>query len=119
MLDPFIQTNEGKVVLTYPSMPEFSLEMNFNPIIDLFRLRGQFCILHWQAKPFGERRWGVYDAGADRYTSLKYCELELRVIPHLLQVDETIVKTVPTAVLHFPETQLIKNGYYSLIPIQT
>lgn len=116
MLDPIIETESGKVSLTYPTIPDFDLQMNFNPIIDWFRLSGQFCILHWQAKPSGQRRWGLYDAGEDSYTSLKYCELQLRTIPQLLQVDENIIKTVPTAVLYFPRSQLVKNGYYSIVP---
>lgn len=117
MLDPIVTTEAARVFLTYRLLPGFSLQMDFNPIIDWFRLRDQFCILHWQAKPFGQRRWGLYDAGVDRYTSLKYCELQLRTIPQLLQVDENIVKTVPTAVLYFPRSQLVKDGYYSIIPV--
>lgn len=117
MLEPIVSTQAGKVSLTYSAMPNFNLQMDFNPIIDWFRLRGQFCILHWQAKPFGERRWGLYDAGIDKYTSLKYCELQPRVIPRLLQVDENIVKTVPTAVLYFPRSQLVDNGYYLIMPV--
>jgi hypothetical protein len=114
MLEPIIITTLGKVKLTYPTMPDFSLEMDFNPLIDRFRLRGRFCILHWQAKPKGERRWGVYDSGMDNYTSLKYDQLQLQVVPQLLQVDENVIKTVPTAVLMFPNSQLVKNGYYSI-----
>lgn len=115
MLDPIIATEAGKVSLTYPSMPDFRLEMDFKHIIDQFHLKGQFCLLHWQAKPFGQRRWGVYDGGkAQKYASLRYCELEVRAIPQLLQVDENIIKTVPTAVLYFPKCQLVKNGYYSI-----
>jgi hypothetical protein len=116
MLNPIIQTQSGKVFLTYPSIPEFNLQMDFNPIIDWFGLRNKFCLLHWQAKPFGERRWGIYDAGYDRYTSLKYCDVEFKVIPQLLAVNELIVKTIPTAVLYFPESQLIQRGHYLLIP---
>jgi hypothetical protein len=114
MLDPVIQTQDAQVRLTYASLPDFNLQMNFNPIIERFRLQGNFCLLHWQAKPFGERRWGVYDGANDYYTSLKYCELELQEIPQLLQVDENLIKTVPTAVLFFPNSQLIKKGYYSI-----
>lgn len=117
MLDPVVKTEAGKVSLSYPTMPDFNLQMDFNPIIDWFRLRGQFCILHWQAKPFGERRWGLYDAGMDKYTSLKYCELQLQAIPQLLQVDENIVKTVPTAILYFPKSTLIEKDYYSVVSV--
>lgn len=117
MLDPIVQTQSGKVSLTYPLLPDFNLQMDFNPLIDRFRLWGRFCILHWQAKPFGQRRWGVYDSGLDQYTSLKYCELEIKVVPRLLQLDEAIIKTVPTAVLFFPQSQLVKNEYYSLVSV--
>lgn len=117
MLEPVTTTNLGKVKLTYPAMLDFLLEMNFNPFIDRFRLHGQFCLLHWQAKPKNERRWGVYDGGMDNYTSLKYDELQLQVVPQLLQVDESVIETVPTAVLVFPNSKLIKTGYYSISQI--
>jgi hypothetical protein len=117
MLDPVITTETGKVSLTYPLMPNFSLQMDFRPIIERFHLKDQFCLVHWQAKPFGERRWGVYDAGNDKYVSLKYEQIEAKVVPQFLQVDENIVKTVPTAVMLFPNTRIIKNGYYSLVSV--
>lgn len=118
MLDPIIETEAAIVSLSYRLLPGFKLQMNFNPIIDWFRLRGKFCILHWQAKPFGQRRWGIYDAGMDEYISLKYCELQLQVIPQLLQVDENTIKTVPTAVLYFRDSKLVKNDYYSIQSIE-
>jgi len=114
MLEPILKTQLGKVSLTYPTMPDFNLQMDFNPIIERFRLQGNFCLLHWQAKPFGERRWGVYDFGRDYYASIKYCELDIQVLPQPLQIDEKLIKTVPTALLFFPNSQLIKNGYYSI-----
>lgn len=114
MLKPNLVTQAGKVLLTYPTMPDFNLAMDFNPIIEKFRLHDRFCLLHWQAKPFGERRWGVFDGGTDNYVSVKYSELELNVVPQLLQIDEKIIKTVPTAVLFFDNSQLIKNGYYAI-----
>ena len=115
MLKPTLETTAGKVALTYLELPDFKLQMDFNPICDRFHLRGQFCLLHWQAKPFGERRWGVYDAGADNYVSLKFDEIEIKAVPQCLQIDENIIKTVPTAVLYFPACKLVKNDYYSLI----
>lgn len=118
MLEPVTVTSLGKVKLTYPTMPDFLLEMDFNPLIDRFRLRNDFCILHWQAKPKGERRWGVYDRRADNYTSLKYDQLQITVVPTALQVDENIIKTVPTAVMLFPNSTLVHNGYYSISAIQ-
>lgn len=123
MLEPFIVTSLAKVTLSYPDFstvyPEVKfdkLEMDFNPFIERFKLRGRFCLLHWQAKPFGERRWGVFDGGTDKYVSLKGTELELKAIPRLLEVDEKIIKTVPTAVCYFPDCKLVRSTYYSLIP---
>lgn len=117
MLDSITVTTSGKVKLTYPAIADFLLELDFNPFIDRFRLRGQFCIAHWQAKPKGERRWGVYDAGADNYKSLEYDRLQAQVVPQFLQIDEDIVKTVPTAVILFPNSKLVQNGYYCITSI--
>lgn len=116
MLDPILVTELGKVFLTYPAMPDFALNMDFNPVIDRYRLRGQFCLLHWQAKPVGLRRWGIYDAGVDNYVSQIPEHFRLLVLPQALQVDENIVKTVPTAVMYFPNSKLVHDNYYSVMP---
>ena len=116
-LKPNLVTAGAKVTLTYPEMPDFKLQMDFNPIIERFRLRGQFCLVHWQAKPFGQRRWGVYDGGSDNYVAFKDHELELQVTGQPLQVDENLIKTVPTAVFWFPNSKLVKNDYYSINPV--
>ena len=115
MLEPIINTQSAKVVLTYPLLLDFELQMDFNPIIDWFQLKGYFCLLHWQAKPFGERRWGVYDSKTDSYWSLLYDQLQIRAIPRLLQVDETTVKSVPTAVLYFSDSRLMNNACFHFI----
>lgn len=116
MLEPILVTESGKVSLTYPTMPDFALNMDFNPVIDRYRLRGHFCLLHWQAKPVGQRRWGIYDAGADQYISQLPDRFRLLVLGQALQVDETIVKTVPTAVMYYPNSKLIRDNYYSVVP---
>ncbi len=89
--------------LTYPHLPDFELNMNFSPIIEQFKLVGKFCLLHWQAKPKGLRRWGIYDGQKDEYFAVDWDKLELtspQIIP--IQVDENIINSVPTAVLHLP-----------------
>lgn len=118
MLKPLISTQLARVSLTYLSMPDFVLEMDFNPFIDLLAIRNtRFCMLHYQAKPFGERRWGIYDSSTDNYVSLESREVNIHTLPRLLQVDETLVKSVPTAILYFPRSKLIKNGCHSIAPL--
>lgn len=101
--------------LSYPHLLDFELNMNFSPVIEQFNLSGDFCLLHWQAKPFGLRRWGVYSGGDDSYCSTEWQSLEVKagkIIP--LQVDESVIKTVPTAVLYFPGCRLSHNGFVSI-----
>jgi len=101
--------------LSYPHLPDFQLKLDFSPIIDQFNLSGDFCLLHWQAKPFGLRRWGIYSGGEDSYCSAEGQSLDLsagKIIP--LQLDESIIKTVPTAVLYFPGCRVSHRGFVAI-----
>jgi hypothetical protein len=114
---PTIETAEGRVKLTYPNLPDlkdFELKMDFNPIIEKFNITGKFCLLHWQAKPFGLRRWGIYDGGTDKYFAVKWDCLDIVSTAIPLQLDEQIIKTVPTAVLYFKESKVEKRNYLSI-----
>jgi hypothetical protein len=115
MLIPTINCLNKQITLTYPHLPDFELKMNFDPIIERFQLTGKFCLLHWQAKPFGLRRWGLYDAGIDQYfaTTWDCIDIKCNAIP--LQLDETIIKTVPTAVLYFKDCKAINQNYLSIV----
>lgn len=64
-----IQVTERKVELKYSDRPGFSLKMDFGPLIEYFGLTGNFCLLHWQAKPKGERLWGIWDDSVKQYFS--------------------------------------------------
>ena len=81
--------------------PDSILKLNFDVLIEHFKLTGTFCLIHWQAKPKGLRRWGVYCSAQDSYFSTDYDLLifdeGLKI--EALQIDEKIIKTVPTAVL--------------------
>lgn len=93
--------SEGSFKITYANLQDFSLTIDFNPLINAFRLKGSYCLLHWQAKPVGERRFGVYDRKSDTYHAVMYHKLQINVNPSAIQVDELVIKTVPTAVLLF------------------
>ncbi len=115
MLNPTIECLEKKVSLTYPHLLDFELKMDFNPIIDKFNLAGKFCLLHWQAKPFGLRRWGIYDGGIDKYFAATWDCIDVNCSGIPLQLDETIVKTVPTAVIYFKNSQVAETNYLSIV----
>lgn len=119
MLTPTIETSQGRVRLSYTHLPDFELKMDFNPIIEKFQLVGKLCLLHWQAKPFGLRRWGIYDAGIDQYFSATWDCLDVNCSGIPLQLDETIVTTVPTAVIYFRDARVEKQNYLSIVKCST
>lgn len=78
------------------------LVLSFEPIIKQYSLKGTYILLHWQAKPKGLRTWGIYDSLTKMYYSVGSDELIFPACtPRILDVDEKIIKTVPTAVIHF------------------
>lgn len=103
------KTATGRFDVTYEHLPDFKLALNFNPIIQRFNLQGRFCLLHWQAKPFGLRRWGIYDSGKDFYVACEWGQIEILKSPRCLQIDETVSSTVPTAVLFFEAGVLLAS----------
>lgn len=120
MLSPEITiTGKAKVRLAYPSLPNFELNMDFNPLIDKFKLAGNFCLMHWQAKPFGLRRWGIYDNEANTYLAAEWNQIQCLSIPEFLQINEEIIKTVPTATLLFRNSKVLLDEYISISPKKT
>jgi hypothetical protein len=93
-----------RFTLTYPDDPEFVLRMNFQPIVDGFSLTGNYSLLHWQAKPKGLRRWGCFSMrdGETQYQAFQEVSLGEFGYFRGIQVNENLVRTVPTAVLWLP-----------------
>lgn len=90
----------------WQNIPDSTLKLNFDVLIDHFGLTdvGSFCLVHWQAKPKGLRRWGVYCRSADMYYAADEIVFDEGLTIQTLQMDERVVKTVPTAVLFFAHT---------------
>lgn len=113
-LSPFRYT------LTYPHDPEFILRMNFKPIVDEFGLEGNYSLLHWQAKPRGLRRWGCFSMtdGETQYQAFQEISLGGFGLGRGIQIDETLVKTVPTAVLWLPDALCVaqESGIGKIFP---
>lgn len=89
-----------KFKVWWSSHTEQTLFLDFEPIVRTYNLQGDFCLLHWQAKPKGLRQWGLYDNSSQYYYSFKESQfIRQSLIVQPLQIDETEHKTVPTAVL--------------------
>lgn len=86
--------------------PEDILTLNFNVFREGFKLTGSYTLVHWQAKPKGLRRFGIYDSSTDTYNGCDHDCLSMRRLPKAIQVDESVITTLPTAVLFFPDTKL-------------
>lgn len=99
-----------RFLLEYPDLDGFRLVVNFEPLAAAAGLLDNFCLLHWQAKPFGRRKWGIFchEKGETRYISpVEYeCSLPIRT----MQVDETIITSVPTAALVVRDAKLRLEG---------
>ncbi len=98
--------SKAKFKINTDNIPNSELELDFNPIIDEFDLKGNFLLIHWQAKPKGYRKWGIYSSKGDRYYSLTSIEME-RWTGKTLQLDDLTASTVPSAVLLVKNARLI------------
>ena len=74
--------------------------LDFNPIIEQFKLQGNFNLIHWQARPKGYREYGIYTSKDDSYRSTDYLPTSYGSLS-LLQLDDTTASTVPSAAIHF------------------
>lgn len=91
-----------------------ALTLDFNSIINRFNLPQRypdFVLLHWQARPKGLRRWGVYHYGNDQYygTDWDKCSFDNCTI-ELLQMDEMQLINPPSAVVLLPNHCVKYNG---------
>lgn len=104
--------------MVWDEVPTEKLVIDFKDIIEQHRLTGNYCLLHWQAKPKGLRKWGVYDSAAKSYHSMQANNLLMAVVPRLIEVDENIYKTVPSSTLYFPNSIIVEPyiniGYYTI-----
>lgn len=107
---------QGKITLTYPDSDHAPLEMDFAPICKRFNLKSG-VLLHWQAKPFGVRCWGVYEIATGDYTAVGYDKIhfDLSRMQTLQLKEQNHPGVKPTAVLYFPDAMLANSkGYYEV-----
>ena len=92
----------GRFLLKYKNLPSFELEMDFTPFKRIFDLQTGYTLLHWQAAPKGFRTFGAYVNTPERDDYLIFDYNQFRpgdYFHELLQVDEILVNSKPTAVI--------------------
>jgi hypothetical protein len=87
-------------------VPQGDIELDFNPIIQEFNLTGDYQLIHWQARPKGQREWGIYSSYEDSYRSVatgnfNYCS------GRLLMLDDKTTNTLPSAVVCLETRRII------------
>lgn len=90
----------------------FGLQLDFNPIIEAFGLKGFYILQHWQAKPFGLRHFGylAVEDTKSHYRTLPSEKVIITAFPNTLQIDERFNKgRVPTAFLLYQDCFLELN----------
>jgi hypothetical protein len=102
------KTGQSQFNLQWENVPDSTINLDFRPLQEEFNLRGVYCLLHWQAKPKGLRRFGIYESLNDNYLSVD--SSNLLISPSLktgvLQIDEKIHATLPTAVMLYEKCYL-------------
>ena len=95
----------------HPKYYNDAITMDFKPLIEYFDLVGNFVLAHWQAKPWGLRRYGAYDGNSDTYFSFDYFQFKTNDKPSaLIQIDENILKLPPSAVVLYDDCKIEKDG---------
>ena len=86
-------------------LPDSLITLDFNPIIEAANLVKNFAICHYQARPKGLRRWGIYYEG--NYFSI---EKILSSVPYeSIWLDESNLTLPPNAGIVHKNCQLILN----------
>jgi hypothetical protein len=86
-------------------IPDSLLTLNFNPIIKSANLIKDFAICHYQARPKGLRRWGIFYN--DDYFSVE--KINSSIPYESILLDESNLTFPPNATLIHRNCQLILN----------
>lgn len=102
--------SKAKFKIFTPNVPNSELLLDFNPVINEFKLLGNFYLIHWQARPKGHREWGIYHSATDTYrsnVSFPSCfgKVEFAML-------EDPAPTIPSAVLVFTGKMIDERGVF-------
>lgn len=87
------------------------LIVDFEPLVKALELSADYALVHWQARPRGQRRWGIFsrEAGYQSFQGYQADELACRGF----QLDESQALTVPTAVIVYRGVQVLDKGDFA------
>lgn len=108
-----IPLGKGRFIIKYPFVYDFELNVDFSPFEVIFDLKPPYGLVHWQARPKGYRVWGVYlrHPDSEEYKALEWENMPSGAYLHqFLQIDEDLIHTQPTAVIHYP---VIPDSFYA------
>lgn len=91
--------SKARFELHHEGVPNSTLEIDFNSVINELELTGDFILLHWQARPRGLRQWGVYFSTTDMYHSFLFYKIPKEYEWKGMQIEEKPGQLPPTAVL--------------------
>lgn len=89
------KTGRAKFRIYHPHKPEAAISLDFNPIIKVHKLTGDFELHHFQARPKPERSFGFYRSATDTYEA--YEEMDLPA-GRMIRIDESRFNVVPSSV---------------------
>lgn len=117
MRQKIIKVGDGKFRVNWDDVKyqKDVINLDFNPLINIFNLKQypSYLLLHWQSRPKGLRRWGIYDGQFDQYYGCDFDKMlfqEDSVNLQLLQIDETKLLLPPSAVVLLPNQSLNYNN---------
>lgn len=96
---------KGKFKIQWENNPDSLIMLDFNPLLIAYKLQHQVGVIeHWQAKPVGLRRWGLYCLMSDQYYSVDADKILFSGIQKIssLQIPEKDYPNIrPTAVKYY------------------
>ncbi len=91
------QLGKARFRLVTVNIPNSQIILDFNPLIHKFQLKGEFSLIHWQARPKKYREWGIYNSVEDRYSSIP--DFKIEGIFTSLQIPDVSAYSLLSAVL--------------------
>jgi hypothetical protein len=122
MLQKVFRKAKHQFVVTWEHHPNDRIKLDFTPIINQFKLTAyqDFLLLHWQNRPRGLRRWGIFCYAPDQYYCTDYDKIQLpNVETKLLQIPELQLRLPPSAVVLFPDCTITQKSNTDLLICST
>lgn len=112
MRQKIIKEGKAQFRVFWENHEKQALKLDFRPLINQLQLSSPTVLLHWQGRPWGLRRWGVYCWESDQYYGADHDKLDLKNLPSkTYQIPEKQFKTLPTAVIIYRDCVVKARGH--------